>query len=67
MGGNETTLWSYFLRTRPELRAILKSIPGSREPRFLMAEFIPPKCEGIPMTLAFADDCDVNIILDVKF
>jgi len=66
MGGNESTLWSYFLRTKPELRNILEAIPGSRTRRFLMAEFSVPECKGVPMTLSFADSCDVDVVLDLN-
>lgn len=60
MGGTEGLIWAYLLRTKywRELKIELDA------PRFVMAEMITEKLPLRPTTLAFADNWDVDILLN---
>lgn len=61
MGGTETLIWAYLLRKRywRELELDLNS------PRFVMVEIFPEEIRPYPLTLSFADNWQVDVLLNV--
>jgi hypothetical protein len=59
MGGTETLIWSYLLRTRFPKKLILD------RPRFILAELYPMRIPKRPDDLSFADRWKLDFIADI--
>jgi hypothetical protein len=59
MGGTETLLWSYLLRTRHA------ELLHMTHPRFILAELYPQPIPDLPDDLSFADSWKLDVIADL--